>query len=75
VQLARSGGAPADAEPLPIRCSLCYDGVDPVDRAAQSALDAIRHIEHVAFDPARRMTARWRSNSGGWRRCTAGTTR
>jgi hypothetical protein len=34
VQLARAGDAPADAEPLPIRCSLCYDCVDPVDRAA-----------------------------------------
>jgi hypothetical protein len=51
VQLARAGDAPADAEPLLIRCSLCYDGIDPIDRAAQSALDAIRHIEHVAFEP------------------------
>jgi hypothetical protein len=51
VQLARAGDAPADAEPTPIRCSLCYDGVDPVDWAVQSARDAICHIEHVAFDP------------------------
>jgi hypothetical protein len=79
VQLARAGDALADAELLPIRCRVCYDDVHPIDWAAQRALDAIRHVEHVAFDPrprdARRMIARWRSSSGGWRRCTAGTTR
>jgi hypothetical protein len=64
VQLARaSNNAPANADrALPISCSLCNDGFYLVDRAAQSALNAIRHLEyHATRRPARWMTAFWHS--------------